>query len=261
MADDAKIVSRELTKIFPSRHGAVHALGPLDLTIRDGEFVSIVGPSGCGKSTLLRVIAGLHRPSSGELVVRGSVNDRPLTSVVFQDYSIYPWKTVRQNVRLGLDLAGDRKSRSNVLVDEWLTKLGLEDFADHFPASLSGGMRQRVAIARALVVEPEVILMDEPFAALDAQLRTILQDELLQLWENDKRTVVFITHSLEEALVLSDRIVVMGARPGQVVADYRVPFGRPRDRHVRTDPRFASFQEEIWDTLKGEVERAFARDD
>ncbi len=231
-----KISARGVERTFDA--GRVQALGPLDLDIDDGEFVTIVGPSGCGKSTFLRIVAGLIPPSTGtvELAV---ADHRHATAMVFQDYSIYPWKKVLDNVRFGLDVAGVPKKEGNERARRYLARMGLADRADSYPSTLSGGMRQRVAIARALAVEPEILLMDEPFAALDAQLRQVLQDELLELWQADRRTVVFVTHSLEEAILLADRVIVMSARPGRIIDTQVIPFAaapaqrRPHDVRVR----------------------------
>ena len=233
----------------------VRALGPIDLDIREGEFLSIVGPSGCGKSTLLRVVAGLLPPTAGEVLVGHRDPARRLSALVPQDNSVFPWKTVERNVMFGLDVAkqlprGERRE----IADRWLDRLGLSQFARAYPNTLSGGMRQRVAIARALAVEPEILLMDEPFAALDAQLRTLLQEELLSLWEQDRRTVLFITHSIEEALLLSDRVAVCSARPGRLTATFDVPFERPREGNLRGSPAFAALHEEIWTVLRSEVD-------
>lgn len=247
-----KISARGIVRTFTSGNSAVHALGPVDLEIGSGEFVCIVGPSGCGKSTLLRIIAGLLAPSSGEILLSSS-DDSPLASVVFQDYSIYPWKTVAANVRFGLDILGIPRKEANRRVDDVLRRLGLQEFSAAYPAALSGGMRQRVSIARALVTEPQILLMDEPFAALDAQMRHILQDELLELWQEERRTVVFITHNLDEALVLGDRVLVMGARPGRIVGEFDVPFDRPRNGDVRKSADFTRMEGEIWELLRTEV--------
>lgn len=253
MREGIKIAVCGACRSFGEGASKVEALGPIHLEIGEGEFVSVVGPSGCGKSTLLRGIAGLLNCSDGEIRIRLGGSAMPI-SMVFQDYSIYPWKTVEANVRFGLDLQGMPRARSAALVTAWLDRLGLSGFAKAFPGQLSGGMRQRVAIARALVVEPEVLLMDEPFAALDAQLREILQDELLKIWEQERCTVLFVTHSLEEALVLSDRVVVMSARPGRIIYNEPVPFGRPRDSNVRADPAFGRLKSDLWHLLRSEVE-------
>ncbi len=254
----AHIRVRDVERTFDDGKRVVHALGPLDLDVEEGEFVCIVGPSGCGKSTLLRLMAGLARPSAGEIDIEHHELDRPLMGMVFQDHSVYPWKTVEQNVRFALDLqkkGRPPKSERNERVAHYLGKLGLADFSDALPATLSGGMRQRVSVARALAIEPEILLMDEPFASLDAQLRIILQNELVQLWDSDRRTVVFITHSLEEAIFLGDRVVIMTSRPGTFHSDFVVPFERPRDQSLRGEPEFAQLKEEIWTVLREEVNR------
>jgi len=251
----AKVSAVRVEKHFLDRgKTGVHALGPIDLSIEEGQFVCIVGPSGCGKSTLLRIVAGLITPTSGSVELRVSRIKPSPTAMVFQDYGIYPWKTVEDNIRFGLDIAGTGREEANSVVESWLDRLDLAAFAQSYPNVLSGGMRQRVAIARALAVEPEILLMDEPFAALDAQLRQVLQEELLQIWERDRRTVIFVTHSLEEAIVLGDRIVVMSARPGRVVLDEPVPFSRPRSTELRASNSFNAFRTRLWDCLRGEVE-------
>jgi NitT/TauT family transport system ATP-binding protein len=249
------LVARDVHRRFAN---GFQALGPFDLTIHDGEFVCLVGPSGCGKSTFLRIVAGLIAPSEGTVEIQPRDSTRTPVAMVFQDYSIYPWKTVLANARVGLDVQGVPKKIGNARAAHWLGRLGLSDFLEAYPGTLSGGMRQRVSIARALAVEPETLLMDEPFAALDAQLRTILQDELLALWQADRRTVLFVTHSLEEAILLGDRVVVMSARPGTLVADFPVPFERPRTGDLRGDARFAALQQEIWEVLRTEVDRTLA---
>lgn len=234
--------------------GAVTALSSIDLTIYEGEFVSIVGPSGCGKSTFLRIAAGLVRPSTGVVTIYPRPGSRCPVAFVAQDYGVFPWKTVRANVALGLRLAGASRRETMERTNHWLRQLGLSDFADAFPAQLSGGMRQRVAIGRALASEPDILLMDEPFAALDAQRRLLLQEELLRLWESDRRTVIFVTHSLDEAVLLSDRVVVMSARPGRVLADIPIDLPRPRPPSARTSPEAAAYNESIWSLLRHEVE-------
>jgi NitT/TauT family transport system ATP-binding protein len=250
----SRIRVRGIERLFESQGRTVHALGPVDLDIADGEFVCVVGPSGCGKSTLLRIVAGLINPSAGEAVIAHADPARPLAATVFQDHSVFPWKTVAANVEYGLALrrrGGRRERRRKVLA--LLARLGLAEFADAYPHTLSGGLRQRVAIARALAVEPEILLMDEPFASLDAQLRTLLQQDLLTLWESERRTVVFVTHAIDEALLLGDRVVVMSARPGRIKADIRVPFGRPRSHATRAEPEFGRLTEHIWELLRDEV--------
>jgi NitT/TauT family transport system ATP-binding protein len=251
-----KIHAKAVERYFGAKKDRVHALGPLDLEIEQGEFVCIVGPSGCGKSTFLRMVGGLINPSVGTVEIDART-DQP-TAMVFQDYSIYPWKRVLDNARFGLDLAGVNKKEGNERARKYLAKLGLADRERSYPATLSGGMKQRVAIARALAVEPEILLMDEPFAALDAQMRQILQEELLELWQSDRRTVLFITHSLDEAILLGDRVLVMSSRPGRIIASKKVPFPRPRSADVRNTAEFAALQGELWDLLRTEVEAHLA---
>ncbi len=251
-----KIEIRGVAKQYHSAR-TVQALSKVDLTIADGEFVCLLGPSGCGKSTILRMLARLHKPSDGEIIINTAGGRVTPTAMVFQDYAVFPWKTIEQNVRFGLEMAGVPMPEANERTHRWLKKMGLSDFAKNYPPTLSGGMQQRVSIARALATEPEILLMDEPFAALDAQHRRIMQEELLQLWQEDRRTVVFVTHSIEEAILLGDRIVVMSARPGRIMAEFNVPFARPRSPEIRTDPHFAQLEQEIWNMLRDEVERAY----
>ena len=251
----AKIHIEGVTKTYHARR-TVLALERIDLDIPEGQFVCLLGPSGCGKSTLMRMIGGLDHPSGGEIVVRARAGASVPTATVFQSYNVFPWKTILANVRFGLEMHGTRRREADSIARRWLVRMGLQDFADAYPPALSGGMLQRVAIARALAVEPEILLMDEPFAALDAQHRRVMQEELLTLWQEDRRTVVFVTHSLEEAVLLGDRIVVMSARPGRVLAEFTVPFDRPRHVTIRSDPRFVALEAEIWDLLKAEVDRA-----
>jgi NitT/TauT family transport system ATP-binding protein len=250
---NSRVSARGVERWFGADERAVHALGPLDFHIAEGEFACIVGPSGCGKSTFLRAVAGLIRPSRGEITVQHTDPSRVPLAMVFQDYGIFPWKTVMANVRFGMEVSGISRREADRRAADWLSRLGLRDFADHYPAALSGGMRQRVAIARSLALEPEVLLMDEPFAALDAQRRELLQEELLAIWQADRRTVLFVTHSLEEAIVLGDRVAVMSARPGRLLRSVHVPFDRPRTSDLRAAPEFGALKAELWELLRGEV--------
>jgi NitT/TauT family transport system ATP-binding protein len=257
-----RIAVRGLYKVFETGTGqVVVALQDIDLSVRQGEFVCIVGPSGCGKSTLLRLLAGLERPSSGEIRIEVSRTDRPVNSMIFQEQSTFPWMTVRENTGFGLDMRGvDRRSRDE-RVDYYLRKVGLGGFSDVYPYQLSGGMRQRVCLARAFANEPEVLLMDEPFASLDEQTRILMQEELLRVWEGEHgRTVVFITHSIDEAVLLADTVVVMSARPGRVKATFAVPFPRPRGQlaELRLLPEFEQLAYRIWELLRSEVLEAQA---
>ncbi len=224
---------------------AVVALNEVSISVEQGEFVSIVGPSGCGKSTLLRVLAGLEPLVSGEIAVSGG---RP--SMVFQDQSLFPWLTVEENVAYPLRVAGVGAAQWAEPVTRLLQLCGLADFRRAYPHQLSGGMKQRAAVARALAADRQVLLMDEPFGALDEQTRLLLQQELLRVWEQSGKTVVFITHSVEEALVLSDRVLVMSHRPGRILQNIKVPFERPRNViELRRSPQFGELSYEIWRLL------------
>lgn len=246
----------DLTCVYGLEGAApLHALGPIDLSLSTGEFVSIVGPSGCGKSTLVKVVAGLTPPANGEVTIHLSGRTRTPLATVFQDFGIFPWKTVLANVEFGLRVGGVSRKESRDRARDWLERVGLGPFVKSYPAQLSGGMRQRVAIARALVVQPEILLMDEPFASLDAQLREIMQDELIQITQRDQRTIIFVTHSLEEAMVLADRVVVMSARPGRIIVDVQMPFGRPRDVRVRESAEFGRMRLELWEQLREQVNK------
>ena len=253
----ATIEVTDVSRRFEGPDGPINAVNRVDLTIEAGEFCVIVGPSGCGKTTLLRMIAGLERPSSGTISLRRR-DDKPAeNAMVFQGRSVFPWLRVRDNVTYGLRLRGVDRAERNAIADDLLRTVGLTRFARAYPHQLSEGMRQRVAIARALAVDPDVLLMDEPFGALDEQNRLLLQEELLRIWEHTGKTVVFVTHSIDEAIVLADRIVVMSAGPGTIKATIPVPFSRPRGlSSVRTDPAFAEIFSEVWDLLREEVVRA-----
>ncbi len=256
-APGAKIVARGACKTFPTVHGGTPAVVDFDLEVADGEFVCLVGPSGCGKSTFLRVLAGLETLSSGEAaIVPGPDPRRPLNNVVFQEYGIFPWKTVRDNVGFGLLMRGVPASERAALVDDWLGKVGLRRFAGYYPDQISGGMKQRVSIARALANDPEVLLMDEPLGALDAQTRAVLQEELLRLWEETRKTVLYVTHSIEEAVLLGDRVIIMTAHPGTNKAEFTVDLPRPRDLKSAATARYAELTGAVWDVLRDEVRAA-----
>ena len=227
----AHIAVAGVAKRFAGQGGEVAALEGIDLAIKKGEFVCLLGPSGCGKSTLLNAIAGFHPPTLGTIRVDGRpvVGPGPDRGMVFQEYALFPWMTVGENVAFGLEIKGLPRAAIKARVGELLAKLNLAAFERRFPKDLSGGMRQRVAIARVLALDPPVLLMDEPFGALDALTRRTLQDELLRLWAETGKTVIFVTHSIEESIYLADRIVVMTYRPGTIKADIRVTIPRPRD--------------------------------
>lgn len=254
---DAKISIRDLTKVFYKKESRVTALEGINLDIADGEFVCLVGPSGCGKTTLLRILADLETPSSGSFTIARAKEDRPLQSMVFQERGVIPWLTVEGNVSFGLKM---RRVPAAVIKERtayYLEKVGLERFAKLYPRELSGGMKQRVSIARAFANDPEILLMDEPFAALDEQNKFILQEELLNIWAETKKTVLFITHSIDEALLLSDRILLMSAQPGRIVKEKRIELPRPRNmEQVRADPVMAEQFVEVWNHLQEEVQRS-----
>jgi NitT/TauT family transport system ATP-binding protein len=234
---------------FASDRGPIEALANVSLAVGEHEFVCVVGPSGCGKSTLLRIIAGLEVPTAGHLHFEGQAESRDMRGgLVVQEHGAFPWMTVVENVAFGLELQNmphdERRARSL----DYLARVGLASFADHYPHELSVGMRQRLGIGRAIVTDAPLLLMDEPFGALDAQTRRRMQDELLGIWAADRRTVVFVTHDIDEAVLLGDRVIVMSGRPGRILADIRVPFARPRDfRRDAIDSR--RIVDEIWHLL------------
>ena len=242
-------------KIYQGRSGEVVALNGVDMEIRENEFVCVVGPSGCGKSTLLNIIAGLERPTSGRVCVKGKevVNPGSERGVIFQQYALFPWLTVKKNVKFGLKLRGVKEPELSEIADKYIRLVGLEEFGDSYPKELSGGMKQRVAIARAYAVNPEILLMDEPFGALDAQTRTQLQTELLETWEKEKKTCFFITHDVEEAIILAQRVVIMSARPGRVKEIVPVNIPYPRTQETKMTKDFLDLKVHVW----GQVYREF----
>jgi NitT/TauT family transport system ATP-binding protein len=255
-----KVAVSDVTVAFESHGHSIVALDRISLQVPAGEFLCLVGPSGSGKSTLLRVIAGLLRQTSGDVRIEASRPGAPFTAMVFQEHALLPWRTVLANVAFGLENRGVARAPREARAREMLAMVGLTRFADHYPHQLSGGMKQRVGIARALAHDPEVLLMDEPFAALDAQTRTIMQEELLRIWASLGTTVIYVTHSLEEALLLGDRVVLMTARPGRVSQVFPVELGRPRGLEIRASPAYGVLLEKIWSQLREEVVRAMDRD-
>ena len=232
---------RGVTKVYDS---GVAALGPIDLDVGEGEFVSLLGPSGCGKSTALRLIAGLNAPTAGSVGVchrNGRRRGGHSIGFVFQEPTLMPWTSVRENVRLPLKLAHTSAEEANPRVSEALTRVGLSEFADAFPRELSGGMKMRVSLARALVTDPDILLMDEPFAALDEVTRFRLNNDLLSLWRNLRKTIIFVTHSVFESVYLSQRVVVMSSRPGRIHAEFRIDASESRDEDFRTSAEYASY--------------------
>ena len=253
----ASVVLSGVSRVFAGAAGQVDALRGIDFSVGPGEFCVVVGPSGCGKTTFLRIVAGLDRPSTGTVRVQRPDGSPAANAMVFQGQSVFPWSTVRDNVAYGLRLRGVPRRERHRTADRLLDRVGLTRFARAYPHQLSEGMRQRVAIARALAVDPDLLLMDEPFGALDEQTRLILQEELLAIWEATRKTVVFITHSIDEAILLGDRIVVFGANPGSIKAELVVPFSRPRTlAGVRSDPAYPTLFDRIWSLLRGDAARS-----
>lgn len=251
----AKIETRGLSKSFSSRRGSVTALESIDFTAASSEFVSIVGPSGCGKSTFLYILGGFVEPSSGTVEVDGAPIEGPdpARGIVFQEFVLFPWKTVLGNVTYGLSEIGvprrERRERAQALID----MVKLSGFEDHYPKELSGGMKQRTALARTLIMDPDVLLMDEPFGAIDAQTRALLQQELMGIWEQTHKTVLFVTHAVEEALFLSDRVYVLSSRPARVKEVIDVDLPRPRDPEaIMETESYVRLHRRIWDLLREE---------
>lgn len=254
MTQAVKLRIDGVTVEFPLGRAVVRAVNDISLSVPAGQFCAIVGPSGCGKSTLLRVISGLAQPTRGTVTISEQSRANPLQSMVFQGRSVFPWMTVLENASYGLAMRGVPRIDREPIAERLLRQVGLGDFLHAFPSQLSEGMRQRVAIARAFAVDPELLLMDEPFGALDEQTRLILQDELLRIWEETGKTVMFVTHSIDEAMILADRIVVMSSRPGTIKADITVPFARPRTvEAVRSDPAFNRLFLDIWSLLRDDA--------
>ena len=235
-------------KVFNGRNGEMVALNGVDLDIHDNEFICVVGPSGCGKSTLLNIIAGLLEPTEGKVYCNGKEVTGTGTErgVVFQQYALFPWLTVKKNVMFALEMRGVKGKEAEDEAMKYLEMVDLAKFADHYPKELSGGMKQRVAIARAYAAEPQVLLMDEPFGALDAQTRTQLQTELLETWQKKKKTCFFITHDVDEAIILAQKVIIMSARPGRIkrIVDINIPY--PRTQETKMTPEFIELKNEIW---------------
>lgn len=259
--DSTSIVLTNIEKKFNTGRGQITALSNINISIGDGEFFCIVGPSGCGKTTLLRILAGLDTATSGNVDIQVTAENHPVNSMVFQEQSVFPWLTVIDNVSYGLKLRGVPKKERYQIAEKYLRMIGLSKFARAYPHQLSGGMKQRVSVARAFANNPEILLMDEPFGALDEQNRILLQQELLRIWELSKKTTVFITHSIDEALCLSDRILIMTAHPGTIKSIIDVDLPRPRDiATIRTTMRYNELFKLIWLTLREEVLKAKDRE-
>ncbi|HEY4319175.1 MAG TPA: ABC transporter ATP-binding protein [Herbaspirillum sp.] len=257
-----KIQLHNLTKSFQTAGGVVTALDNVSLDIPTGCFFMIVGPSGCGKTTLLRILAGLEAPTSGSVKVSAPAANRPANSMVFQGDSLFPWMTVFENAAYGLTLRNRPKGEIADTVGHYLNRIGMTKFAKAYPHQLSGGMRQRVSIARAFANDPDILLMDEPFSALDEQNKLLLQEELLRIWDETRKTVLFITHSVDEAVTLGDRIMIMTAQPGRAKQIIDVPFERPREvLSLRARPAYGELVYSIWGQLRDEVQAARSQDE
>jgi NitT/TauT family transport system ATP-binding protein len=257
MTGRTKIAVKGISKSFRlHKRQSVQALADIDIEIEDGEFFTLIGASGCGKTTLLRIIGGLETATSGYVEILSDANSDALaTATVFQENSVFPWLDVQANVEYGLRIRGVPKSVRREIADYFIAKVGLESFRHAYPSQLSGGMRQRVSVARTFANGPEILLMDEPFGALDEQTRLVLQDEILRLWSEHRRTVVFVTHSLDEAIALSDRIAVLTVRPGRVRSIIPVEIPRPRIvASLRSHPHYAQLHETLWNLIRSDVE-------
>jgi len=249
-----KIQCRNLGKSFPNQNGTIHALQGVTFTVVEQEFLCIVGPSGCGKTTLLELIAGLQAPTQGAIRFddeKDAGGSRPV--MVFQNHGLFPWMTVLENVAFGLEMQGVRRKERHGKVHDFIERFGLSEFADVYPHVLSGGMQQRVGIARAFLSNADVLLLDEPFGSLDAQSRTLLQEELLRIWGDQKKLVIHVTHDIEESLLLGDRVLVMTGRPGSIRKDMQVPIQRPRTMESRNQSDFLELKRHIWELLEEEV--------
>ncbi len=246
----------------PRTGGRLLALDNIDLHVDDGEFVSIVGPSGCGKTTFINLCDGLLKPTAGKIDIDGKQVTGPGTDrgMVFQDSCLMPWRTVIKNVLFGLECQGLDNAEGQERARTFIKLVGLQGFEDHFPHELSGGMQQRCNLARALTVDPKILIMDEPFASLDAQTREIMQKELLRIWSEAKKTVLFITHQINEAIYLADRVIIFGARPGRVKQTLKIDLPRPRDLSLKRDPRFLELENRVWEQIEEEVKKTMVQD-
>ena len=253
----SKLAIENVSRVFAGVRGGAptRALEPVTLAVADNDFVTILGPSGCGKSTLLRLIAGLDRPNTGRIMLDGARVSAPGADrgMVFQSYTLFPWLTVADNIAFGLREKGVPARRRSEVVGEWLGRIGLTGFAQHYPKQLSGGMQQRTAIARALANDPEILLLDEPFGALDNQTRALMQELLLGIWERERKTVLFVTHDIEEAIFLASRVVVMTARPGRIKADVAIDLPHPRHYTIKTSPEFSALKARLTEEIRVEA--------
>ena len=254
----SRLSIRKVAKTFPGMHRGVpptQALQPISLDVADNDFITVLGPSGCGKSTLLRLVAGLETPTAGDILldgtpIAGAGADR---GVVFQSYTLFPWLTVRQNICFGLREKGMPAAGQREISERFIAQVGLRGFEEHYPKQLSGGMQQRVAIARALANDPKILLLDEPFGALDNQTRVLMQELLLGIWEQAQKTVMFVTHDIDEAIFMASRVVVMSARPGRIKAEVAADFPHPRHYTIKTSPEFMALKAQLTEEIRVEA--------
>ncbi|MFW9894638.1 MAG: ABC transporter ATP-binding protein [Candidatus Thorarchaeota archaeon] len=244
----AKLEIHNISKVFESNGNRLHVLDSISINVKEKEFLTILGPSGCGKTTLIRIIAGLELPTSGDIILDGIEINKPSKKIGYvpQEYSLFPWKNIESNIKFGLKLQGVRKINSEKKIEELLKLIGLREFRNFYPKDISGGMRQKVAIARALAIDQTVLLLDEPLISIDAQTRNKLQDEILEIWKKSKRTIVFVTHNIDEAVYLSDRIIILSSLPANVKRSIPINLQRPRNR---TGPQFNQIRKEILDQM------------
>jgi NitT/TauT family transport system ATP-binding protein len=255
-----RLECRNLNKNFSNGEKETRAISDISFEVSEGEFLCILGPSGCGKSTLLRIIAGLLPPTSGEVIYSGEKNSGPLNSMVFQEYGVFPWMNVIDNVAFGLEMRGVPRDERYHRSLAYLKKMGLAQYAYRNPHELSVGMRQRIALARAFVNHPSILLMDEPFGSLDAQTRLILQDELLRIWKDQQKTVIFVTHDIDEAILLGDRVLVLTSVPGRIKDVLSVGIPRPRNLQMESSKEFLELRMKIWNIIRAEVEKSMDHD-
>ncbi|MBK8742785.1 MAG: ABC transporter ATP-binding protein [Betaproteobacteria bacterium] len=260
----AQLSVLQVGRVFPAPRGrgTIEALQPIDLAVERNDFITILGPSGCGKSTLLRIIAGLDTPTTGRVLLEG----RPITGpgpdrgMVFQSYTLFPWLTVRENICFGLREKGMGLPAQQERAAFFIDRVGLNGFEQHYPKQLSGGMQQRTALARALANDPQILLLDEPFGALDNQTRVLMQELLLGIWEADRKTVLFVTHDIDESIFMANRVIVFTARPGRIKTELAIDLPHPRHYTVKTTPRFAEYKGELTEAIRGEVLQTMARE-
>jgi len=253
----SKLRIEGVARAFPGVRGGqpTRALEPIDLAVADNDFIAILGPSGCGKSTLLRIVAGLDRPTAGRVLLDGEAVTGPGADrgMVFQSYTLFPWLTVRENICFGLRERGVPEAEQRRIAASYVARVGLDGFENHYPKMLSGGMQQRTAIARALANDPKILLLDEPFGALDNQTRSLMQELLLGIWEAERKTVLFVTHDIEEAIFMASRVVVMSARPGRIKAEVAIDLPHPRPYTLKTTPAFSAYKARLTEEIRAEA--------